>query len=83
MPGEVLVAVGAGVLALLTAVILAVRVLKSDPGSETMTSISDGVREGAMAFLKREYRTIAIFVLVLAVLLAVGLRRRDWGGKRR
>jgi K(+)-stimulated pyrophosphate-energized sodium pump len=74
MPGEVLVAVGAGVLALLTAVILAVRVLKADPGSEAMTSISDGVREGAMAFLKREYRTIAIFVLVLAALLAVGLR---------
>lgn len=74
MPGEVLVAVGAGVLALLTAVILAVRVLKADPGSKVMISISDGVREGAMAFLKREYRSIAIFVVVLAILLAVGLR---------
>jgi K(+)-stimulated pyrophosphate-energized sodium pump len=39
-----------------------------------MTSISDGVREGAMAFLKREYRSIAIFVVVLAIVLAVGLR---------
>jgi K(+)-stimulated pyrophosphate-energized sodium pump len=74
MPGEVLVAVGAGALALVTAFILAMRVLKADAGNELMTSISDGVREGAMAFLKREYRSIAIFVVVLAALLAVGLR---------
>jgi K(+)-stimulated pyrophosphate-energized sodium pump len=74
VPGEVLVAVGAGALALVTAFILAMRVLKADAGNELMTSISDGVREGAMAFLRREYRSIAIFVVVLAVLLAVGLR---------
>jgi K(+)-stimulated pyrophosphate-energized sodium pump len=73
MPGEVLVAAGAGALALVTALILALRVLKADAGNEVMTSISEGVREGAMAFLKREYRSIAIFVVVLAILLAVGL----------
>ncbi len=74
VPGEVLVAVGAGALALVTAFILAMRVLKADAGNETMVSISDGVREGAMAFLKREYRSIAVFVVILAVILTVGLR---------
>jgi len=74
MPGEVLVAAGAGALALVVALILAMRVLKADPGNEMMVSISDGVREGAMAFLRREYRSIAVFVVVLAILLAVGLR---------
>ncbi len=69
-----MVAMGAGALALVTAFVLAMRVLKADAGNDLMRSISDGVREGAMAFLKREYRSIAIFVVVLAVLLAIGLR---------
>ena len=35
-----------------------------------MVEISGYVRDGAMAFLKREYRVLAVFVLVVAVLLA-------------
>ncbi len=48
---------------------LAHRVLKKDPGSEKMISISKLIQQGAMAFLKREYRSIAIFVLLLAIIL--------------
>ena len=50
-------------------VYLARRILKKDPGSEHMVSISKSVQEGAMAFLKREYRSIGIFVLILGGIL--------------
>jgi len=42
-----------------------------EPGNEEMQSIAEATREGAMAFLQREYRVLAIFVVVVAVLLAL------------
>ncbi len=46
-------------------------VSKQDAGTERMQRIAKAVSEGAMAFLKAEYRVLAIFVAVVAVLLAV------------
>ncbi|TAK34515.1 MAG: sodium-translocating pyrophosphatase [Saprospiraceae bacterium] len=46
-------------------------VIKQDPGTERMIRISNAIAEGAMAFLKAEYRVLAIFVLVVAVLLGI------------
>jgi len=43
---------------------------KQDAGSDRMQAIAGHIREGAMAFLGREYRVLAVFVLVVAVLLA-------------
>jgi K(+)-stimulated pyrophosphate-energized sodium pump len=43
---------------------------QSEPGNEQMESISNAVREGAMAFLKREYRYIFAFALVVTIILA-------------
>ncbi|UCE80014.1 MAG: sodium-translocating pyrophosphatase [Nitrospiraceae bacterium] len=48
-------------------------VKKQDAGSEKMIAISDAVAEGARAFLKREYRTVAIVAVVLTILLGVFL----------
>ena len=45
------------------------KILRADPGTEKMKSISDAIHEGAMAFLQREYKWISIFVLILAVIL--------------
>ena len=45
-----------------------------DAGDDTMTAIAGHIREGAMAFLGREYRVLAIFVVVVAALLAVANR---------
>ena len=45
---------------------------KQDPGNEKMQAIGQAVKEGAMAFLSREYRVLLVFVLVVAVLLAWG-----------
>src|SRR5208337_3874026 len=46
-------------------------VLKQDPGSPRMQEISAAVREGANAFLNREYKTVAMVGAVLFVLLFV------------
>jgi K(+)-stimulated pyrophosphate-energized sodium pump len=45
---------------------------KQDAGTERMKEIGQAVREGAMAFLYREYRILLIFVLAVAVLLVWG-----------
>jgi K(+)-stimulated pyrophosphate-energized sodium pump len=47
-----------GIAALLFVLYLAKKVMKQDPGTPEMISISDAVYEGAMAFLKREYVSI-------------------------
>ncbi|MCA9241370.1 MAG: sodium/proton-translocating pyrophosphatase, partial [Planctomycetales bacterium] len=55
--------------ALAYAVTRAMWVNKQDPGNERMQMIGKWVSNGAMAFLSREYRTLAIFVVVVAVVL--------------
>jgi len=45
-------------------------VLKQDPGDGKMKEISDYIYEGALAFLKAEYRLLAIFVVLASVVLA-------------
>ena len=45
-------------------------VLKQDAGDGKMKEISDYIYEGALAFLKAEYRLLAIFVLLASVVLA-------------
>ena len=55
----------AGVIGLLFAFYLAGKVAKADPGTERMKEITQAIYEGAMAFLSREYRTLAVFVVIL------------------
>ena len=62
----------AGIVALGFALIRSSWVNKQDPGNEKMVEIGLAVREGAMAFLSREYRVLAVFVIAVAVLLAWG-----------
>ncbi len=60
----------AGVVALVYAFVRAQWVGKQDAGTEEMKEIAASIAEGARAFLRREYRILAIFVLLVAVLLA-------------
>ena len=69
----VLIAAAVGLIGMLYAIYTAIRVLRKDPGSREMVAISDAVHEGAMAFLGREYRTIALFVVVVFILLIAGI----------
>ena len=62
----------AGVLALVFAAFKANWVKGQDAGDEKMQTIAGHIHEGAMAFLNREYRVLAIFVVVVAALLAFG-----------
>ena len=48
-------------------------VLKQDPGSEKMNSISIKIQQGAKAFLMSEYKLLIIFMIVVAVVMAVAL----------
>lgn len=48
-------------------------VLKQDPGSEKMNSISVKIQQGAQAFLMSEYKLLVIFVVVVAVVMGVFL----------
>ena len=66
-----LAAIAAGVVALLFSALLTMRILKSDEGSEDVRFIGNAIREGAMAFLSREYRLLAVFVAAVFVILAV------------
>jgi K(+)-stimulated pyrophosphate-energized sodium pump len=59
-----------GVLALVFGWLRSRWINKQDAGDDRMQSIAGHIREGAMAFLGREYRVLAVFVLVVAVLLA-------------
>ncbi len=71
MPNWIYIVPALGIVALIFAFVKAKWVSRLDPGTERMVEISGYVRDGAMAFLKREYRVLAIFVLVVAVLLAI------------
>src|SRR6202453_3415768 len=68
------VALGVGVLALVAALMLARAVIASDTGTPEMRAISDAIREGAEAFLRRQYKTIGILAVVLAVVVFVGYK---------
>ena len=46
-------------------------VMKQDAGDGKMKEISDHIYEGALAFLKAEYRLLTIFVIVVSILLAI------------
>ena len=64
-------AIAAGLVALAFAVALTMRVLREDGGDEKIQAIGRAIQEGAMAFLSREYRLLAIFVVGMFVVLAV------------
>ncbi|HAI75039.1 MAG TPA: sodium-translocating pyrophosphatase [Microscillaceae bacterium] len=58
-----------GIISLLFTFINSSWVAKQDPGTEKMVKIADSIARGALAFLRAEYRILAIFVLVVSVLL--------------
>jgi K(+)-stimulated pyrophosphate-energized sodium pump len=46
-------------------------VLRQDQGSEKLREISAAIKEGGLAFIHREYRTLGIVVVIIAIILAV------------
>lgn len=70
------VSLAVGAAALLFVGFLWTSLLRMPAGSERMKEISDAIHEGARAFLLREYRTIAVFAVVLFVVLGLALSWR-------
>ena len=66
-----LLAIVAGVVALAFAAYLAWKVMQSDEGNERVRFIGNAIREGSMAFLSREYRLLAVFVVVVFAIIWV------------
>jgi len=65
------VSVIAGVIGFAAVAYFARYVLAQDQGPESVRETSAAIKEGAMAFLNREYRTLAIVVAIITVILAV------------
>lgn len=59
------------VLAILFAFIQSRKVLKFSEGNDTMKKIASAIRSGANAYLKRQYKSVAIFFAIMVVILAV------------
>ena len=64
----------AAVFGLIVAFCLASWIIKAPEGTDRMKEISGYIREGAMAFLKREYKTMAIVIIALFLLIGLGLQ---------
>ena len=60
-----------GVVALIYAIILAVRINKMESGTERMKEIAQSINEGAKAFLFSEYKILVIFVATVFVVISV------------
>ncbi len=70
MSSTILFAMGCGVLGVIYAVMTAMWVSKQDAGNAKMQEISNAVKEGAYAFLAREYKTVAMVAVILVILIA-------------
>lgn len=71
MESLIYAAPAAGVIALLFALWKSSWINKQDAGTDEMKDIAARIREGAMAFLAREYKVLAWFVVIVAALLAL------------
>jgi len=73
-----LIAPISALISLLVALYLYYYVKRQDVGTKRMQEISSAIKEGANAFLRREYTTLAIFVVIVAVLLGIFVPEPIW-----
>src|SRR3954464_3461232 len=66
-----LLSISAAVVALAVGLFLAKSVMAADAGSPKMQSIAKAIQEGAWAYLKRQFRTIAVILVPLAIIVFV------------
>ena len=68
MEGLAVIAVCAAIVGLVVALVLAMWIKKADQGTDRMKEISGFIREGAFAFLRREYKIMAVVICYKNVL---------------
>ncbi|MCK5333852.1 MAG: sodium/proton-translocating pyrophosphatase, partial [Candidatus Aenigmarchaeota archaeon] len=69
MESLILLSIIAGMFSIAFAGVLALSVLRHPRGNEKMRSIADAIHEGAMAYLNRQSKTVAVFVALIAAIL--------------
>jgi K(+)-stimulated pyrophosphate-energized sodium pump len=67
------IAIGAPILALVFVMLLTKKIYSRSEGTEKMKEIAKAIQDGAKAFLVTEYKVLAVFVAILAGVLAFGL----------
>ena len=73
MTWTIYLALGSALLALIYGAVSITQVMKLPRGNEAMQGISDAIQQGASAYLRRQYTTIAIVGVVLLIIIAVAL----------
>src|SRR4029453_10329323 len=76
----VLIAIACGVAALLYGIFTSQQVLRASPGNQRMVEVAGAIQEGARAYLRRQYTTIAIVGVIVAVVIFAFLGRLSAGG---
>jgi K(+)-stimulated pyrophosphate-energized sodium pump len=74
-PGNLLyVAIVCGIIAVLYGIVTSRQVLAMSPGNQRMIEVSAAIQEGAGAYLRRQYTTIAIVGIVVAIIIGIFLK---------
>ena len=68
-----LIAIACGVVALLYGIITSQQVLRASAGNQRMMEVAGAIQEGASAYLRRQYTTIAIVGVVVTIIVAIFL----------
>ncbi len=68
------VAIACGIIAVLYGIFTSRQVLSLPPGNQRMIEVSAAIQEGAAAYLKRQYTTIAIVGIIVAVIIGIFLK---------
>jgi K(+)-stimulated pyrophosphate-energized sodium pump len=71
MQDWLLIAPIAGFISILAAIYLYFYVSRQDSGNEKMQEISGAIKEGANAYLRRQNKTLAVFVTIVAIVLLI------------
>lgn len=61
------------IISLIVLIFIAKDILKKDPGNKKMREIASHIEEGAMAFIKKEYKYLSIFVVCIFLLISIFL----------
>jgi K(+)-stimulated pyrophosphate-energized sodium pump len=68
-----LIAIACGVVALLYGILTSQQVLRASAGNQRMMEVAGAIQEGASAYLRRQYTTIAIVGVVVTAIVAIFL----------